>query len=73
MPTDILSNMVYDYKDQLTEKNIGHRLSHGKYLQSQDYAYNLRGWLTSINSGFLPSALDYPLFSSTGPSNVPPN
>jgi RHS repeat-associated protein len=73
VPTDILSNAVYNFKDQLIEKNIGHKLSHGKYLQSVDYAYNLRGWLTSINSGFLPSALDYPLFSTSTPSTVAAN
>jgi RHS repeat-associated protein len=63
-PTDILSNMVYNYKDQLTEKNIANMGSTNKYLQSVDYAYNLRGWLTSINKGFLPSAKDYPLFNA---------
>jgi hypothetical protein len=41
--------MVYNFKDQLIEKNIG-RTGTGKYLQSIDYDYNVRGWLTGINS-----------------------
>ena len=61
-PTDIMSNMVYNHKDQQIKKNTA--LVAGKYLQSTDYAYNNRGWLTSINSGFLPSSKDYPLFNS---------
>ena len=43
-----LSNMVYNYKDQLEEKNIG--LNGTNALQSIDYTYNLRGWLTAINN-----------------------
>ena len=48
VPTFTLSNMNYNYKDQLIEKNIGY--NNGNALQSIDYAYNLRGWLTNINS-----------------------
>jgi RHS repeat-associated protein len=48
-PDVTLSNMVYNFKDQLVEKNIG-RTGTGKYLQSIDYDYNVRGWLTGINS-----------------------
>jgi RHS repeat-associated protein len=62
-PTFILSNMNYNYKDQLVEKNTA--FVNNKYLQSTDFTYNVRGWLTSINSGFLNSTLDYPLFSNT--------
>jgi RHS repeat-associated protein len=47
-PTLTLSNMVYNFKDQLVEKNIG-KLGNQKYLQSIDYEYNQRGWLTNIN------------------------
>jgi RHS repeat-associated protein len=45
-----LSNMVYNHKDQLVEKNIGKMTIHNKFLQSIDYDYNARGWLTGINS-----------------------
>jgi RHS repeat-associated protein len=62
-PTFILSNMNYNFKDQMVEKNTG--FVNNKYLQSTDYAYNNRGWLTSINSGFLSSTNDYPLFTCT--------
>jgi RHS repeat-associated protein len=64
-PTLTLSNMVYNFKDQLTEKNIGKQASNGKYLQSIDYDYNTRGWLTGINSAFANSSLDLPLINNT--------
>ena len=48
-----LSNMVYNYKDQLIQKNIGKTtdpsIVDNNYLQGIDYAYNVRGWLTNIN------------------------
>jgi RHS repeat-associated protein len=43
-----LSNMNYNFKDQLIEKNIGYNGTGA--LQSIDYAYNIRGWLTNINN-----------------------
>ncbi len=43
-----LSNNNYDFKDRLIEKNIGGGV-YGRYLQSVDYRYNLRNWLTHIN------------------------
>ena len=71
-PTFILSNMNYNWKDQVIEKNTA--FVNNKYLQSQDYTYNNRGWLTSINSGFLPSTLDYPVFNCvTTPTAVATN
>jgi RHS repeat-associated protein len=46
-----LSAMNYNYKDQVIEKNIGRRTDiwGAKALQSIDYQYNQRGWLTEIN------------------------
>jgi RHS repeat-associated protein len=46
-----LSATSYNYKDQLIEKNIGRRpdIAGAKALQSIDYQYNQRGWLTAIN------------------------
>jgi RHS repeat-associated protein len=68
-PTFILSNLNYNFKDQVIEKNTA--FVNNKYLQSMDYTYNNRGWLTSINSGFLPSTMDYPIFGcSTATSNT---
>jgi RHS repeat-associated protein len=61
-----LSNMSYNERDLLTIKKTAFVSANGisgKYLQSTNFAYNNRNWLTSINSGFANSALDYPLFS----------
>jgi RHS repeat-associated protein len=73
-PTDVLFNMKYDERDQLIEKNTA--LVSGKYLQSTDYEYNNRGWLTSINKGFqgVFNGNDLPLFGSndgTASNNYP--
>jgi RHS repeat-associated protein len=68
-PTFILNDMGYNWKDQMIEKNTA--FVNNKYLQSTDYTYNNRGWLTSINSGFLPTTLDYPVFNcTTTPTSV---
>ncbi|HLF33256.1 MAG TPA: DUF6443 domain-containing protein, partial [Cyclobacteriaceae bacterium] len=39
----------YNELGMLIEKNI-HELDSGKFLQSVDYRYNIRGWLTNINN-----------------------
>ena len=67
-PTFILSDMTYNSRDQQIEKNTA--FVNNKYLQSTDFTYNDRGWLTSINNGFLNSANDYPLFASTNNSSM---
>gem|GEM_PF-653315 len=46
--TPVLATMEYNYKDQLTRKNIGATAA-GNFLQNIDYSYNTRGWLTNIN------------------------
>lgn len=50
-PWTELSAINYNYKDQVIEKNIGRRvgITDAKALQSIDYQYNQRGWLTGIN------------------------
>jgi RHS repeat-associated protein len=60
--TSNISNMVYNYKDQLVEKNIGMNTAGTGALQSVDYNYNLRGWLMGINS--------VSLYNSAGYSNT---
>lgn len=42
---------TYEYNElgQLTDKNLG-KISSNNYLQSIDYRYNIRGWLTNINN-----------------------
>jgi RHS repeat-associated protein len=44
-----LTNLTYNYKDQVTQKDIGKRAGQPYALQSIDYQYNQRGWLTAIN------------------------
>ena len=57
-----VSNMTYNYKDQVTFKKLG--LTGTKYLQSIDYTYNVRGWLTNIGS-VNETGSDYPIFNNT--------
>ncbi len=57
-PTYTLSNMVYNFKDQLIEKNIGLNSANSGALQSIDYQYNIRGWLTNINNVNLNSGVE---------------
>jgi RHS repeat-associated protein len=65
-PTFTLANQVYNYKDQLVEKNIGYR-GNNNALQSIDYQYNQRGWLTKINDvGMGAIALLTPSMQGTG-------
>jgi RHS repeat-associated protein len=48
-----ISQINYDWKNQVTEKNLGKTPSTTNYLQSLDYAYNDQGWLTTINAASL--------------------
>jgi RHS repeat-associated protein len=56
-----LANMNYNFKDQLIEKNIGYNGSGA--LQSIDYNYNLRGWLTNINTVALGPVVTTPILT----------
>jgi RHS repeat-associated protein len=47
-PREHLSALAYNARDWLVEKNLG--IGANGPLQSIDYGYNLRGWLTRINS-----------------------
>ena len=49
-----MSSLSYTIKDEVKERNIGYLLA-ANPLQSVDYTYNPRGWLTSIN-GILSNA-----------------
>jgi RHS repeat-associated protein len=44
-----ISHLVYDELGRVKEKNL-HQSIKSAYIQSIDYAYNIRGWLTSINN-----------------------
>jgi RHS repeat-associated protein len=63
--TDTINKFTYDVQDRLTQKDIGK--TSGKFLQTTNYAYNARGWLTNINGdpSFTGNAYDYPIFNCT--------
>jgi RHS repeat-associated protein len=54
----LVSNNVYNELGQLIEKNL-HSTVDGNFLQSMDYRYNIRGWLTHINNADLSNDQDY--------------
>ncbi len=71
----ILSELSYNALGQLTEKDLhglpypGGTIPPGwtqKYLQSVDYAYNIRGWLTHINNADLKDDAYNDASASTG-------
>lgn len=43
-----ISTQAYNEKDELQQKKL-HNTSGSNYLQTVDYLYNIRGWLTNIN------------------------
>jgi RHS repeat-associated protein len=47
------SNCKYNEAGQLVQKNLHQGPNDPKFLQSVDYAYNTRGWLTFINNANL--------------------
>ncbi|MEM8906401.1 MAG: DUF6443 domain-containing protein, partial [Bacteroidota bacterium] len=44
----LISENEYNHRDELEEKNLG-SVGEGRFLQSIDYTYNERGWLTHLN------------------------
>jgi hypothetical protein len=56
-----ISQLNYNWKDQLIERNIGKTPTASNYMQSLDYAYNDLGWMTSINGPSLGgTAISFP-------------
>lgn len=49
----LLSQNLYNELGQLKEKRTGLPTLYKPYLQYTDYSYNIRGWLTGINSSAL--------------------
>ncbi len=47
----LLAQHTYDQMGQLLQKQIG-QLTDGSYLETQDYTYNIRGWLKGINKDY---------------------
>ncbi|MDR6546624.1 RHS repeat-associated protein [Chryseobacterium rhizosphaerae] len=57
-PVEILAQNTYNELSQLSNKKVG-ETSLGSSLQSIDYVYNIRGWMTKIND---PANLNGKLF-----------
>ncbi|MEM9820191.1 MAG: DUF6443 domain-containing protein, partial [Bacteroidota bacterium] len=54
-----IAHNIYNYRDELIQKDLGVN-PNGTALQSLDYQYNKRGWLTKINHLF-PGQADSPI------------
>ena len=64
--TTTISDLNYDWKNQLIEKNLG-KTATNSYLQSLDYTYNDQGWLQTINNATL-GGTNVTLASCTAPN-----
>lgn len=53
MPEIMLSSCNYNELGQLIEKNLHSEDNGNTFLQSIDFRYNIRGWLSSINNSLL--------------------
>lgn len=51
-PRVLISELKYNVLDQVVEKNL-HSADATSFLQSVDYAYNIKGWTSSINNADL--------------------
>lgn len=49
----LLANNEYNALGQLVDKKLHSNDAEATFLQSVDYRYNIRGWLTNINNGYL--------------------
>lgn len=47
----LLTQQTYDQLGQTKQKQIG-QTTDGSFLETQDYSYNIRGWLKSINKDY---------------------
>lgn len=48
----LLARSDYDQMGQLKEKHLGQLPTDGSFLETQDYSYNIRGWLKGINKDY---------------------
>ncbi|MDR3715631.1 MAG: hypothetical protein P4L51_22705, partial [Puia sp.] len=48
----LLSQNTYDALGQLKQKQLGQLITDGSFLETQDYSYNIRGWLKGINRDY---------------------
>ena len=47
----LISQLSYDQMGQLMQKQLG-QLADNSFLETQDYTYNIRGWLKGINKDY---------------------
>ena len=48
----LITQHVYDQLGQLKQKQLGQQPLDGSFLETQDYSYNIRGWLKGINKDY---------------------
>jgi RHS repeat-associated protein len=48
----LLARSDYDQMGQLKQKHLGQLPADGSFLETQDYSYNIRGWLKGINKDY---------------------
>jgi hypothetical protein len=48
----LLARSDFDQMGHLKQKRLGQLLNNGSFLESQDYSYNIRGWLKAINMDY---------------------
>jgi len=58
----LISAIEYDELGRVKNEKL-HSVNQGKFLQKQDYTYNTRGWLKSLNGGDLSTSGDNDLFA----------
>ena len=48
----LLARSDYDQMGQVKQKHLGQLPTDGSFLETQDYSYNIRGWLKGINKDY---------------------
>ncbi|MDO6433297.1 RHS repeat-associated core domain-containing protein [Flavitalea sp. BT771] len=48
----LIARHDYDQMGQLKQKHLGQLPADGSFLETQDYTYNIRGWLKGINKDY---------------------
>jgi hypothetical protein len=66
----LISSQTYNERDELEKKEVGEYTT-GNYLQTIDYAYNIRGWLTDINDFSAGDLFSFKLHYNELNANVP--
>ena len=48
----LIARNEYDAMGQLMKKYLGQQPADGNFLETQDYNYNIRGWLKDVNKDY---------------------